>query len=144
VASHAQKYFNRPKIPCNKRRASIHDIRLPNKSAVENTNIATPVSNYGLFTNIKRATPENNYSQFANSVNTTPNSNYWQFASSNNTTPNSKCGYFANNLAHGSVVGPSGSNPNICTEPTVPFAGHQQFFNPYFQFSSMFNFEDGI
>lgn len=106
VASHAQKYFNRPKTPSNKRRTSIHDIRLPNKSTVVNANNAIPKSNYGHFTDSMDATPEGNYGQFANS---------------NNTNPNSNNGHFANTLAQVSASGPSEPYRKICTEPSIPF-----------------------
>ena len=61
VASHAQKYFERPKTASNRRRSSIHDIRLVTKSADVNTNNATLRSNYGPLKNSKNATPEDNY-----------------------------------------------------------------------------------
>lgn len=140
VASHAQKYFERPKTASNRRRSSIHDIRLVTKSADVNTNNATLRSNYGPLTNSKNATPEDNYGQFVNSNNTTPSNCCWQFATSNNTTPNSNYGHFANNtLAWGSVFGPS-----ICTEPVMPFGRELQCFNPPFQYFPGSNFEYGI
>ncbi|KAJ1694560.1 hypothetical protein LUZ63_011258 [Rhynchospora breviuscula] len=113
VASHAQKYFNRPKTPSNRRRSSIHDIRLPNKDVVLNTNTAIRH-----FTNSNYTIPNGNYGLFANSNNGTPKGTNWGlFANNTNETPNSNYGYFANNLACGSVSDPIGLSRNIHTEP---------------------------
>jgi hypothetical protein len=132
------------KIPSHKRRASIHDIHLPNRSAVESTNIATPATMVFLQTasvQLQRITMVN-LRTVTMQLQTATIGNLQAVTIQLQTATMAILQTI--NLAYGSVFGPSGSNPNICTEPIMPFAGHQQFFNPSFQYSSMFNFEYGI